>query len=815
MRMDEVAQRRRTNGIFDSHRVQRQPRAALRLQPLRIENAAQLFTVALLLGACLPATAGQAARTAMRAGTYDAGMGGNDYTGVEIQQPLMEATHAVAAGCLARPRSCPQLVCTAAVSAAVGAAAGGWLGWRAGRDGVTATPDRTPEPPGAAAALVQPEPTPAPARSEPASMRLRPADLDPARDPCDSLHAHVNARWRDRTALAAGETRLDTSSLLQERSFAVQQRLAEAAAAEVDPTPAQWVVGDLWRSGMDARHINAEGLRPLRAELAAIEGLASCTDIGRYLAELSAKARNPLFALQVRPDQDNSATLMPYAMPGGLGLPDRAYYLDARHARVLQVYRDHIAALLRLSGIAEATALSDAEDVCALEQRLARTTTPWHDLQLEPALSYHPLRVDEADILTPNFSWSALFDALRIPATQRLSLTTPGFHQEVSAALADTHPGVWRAYLRFHALDGASAYLDDGLVNAQHAFQQQLLNLELPLPSREQRVLAAIEEHAGTAMGELYAAAQFTPRARARVAHMVAQLRSALRRRLRDAAWLDEETRAVALGRADRLNPWLGSPDRWPDWSGVNTEACGYLRNLRRLRAHALRSQIAQLGQAPDPAAWRVMPQTPGAYFDVLNNNMVFSAALLQPPVFDVEADDALNYGAAGVIIAHEMAHAFSLESSAFGLDGTINAGWNEAVRQRYAALSTQLAAQFDQQRIDGLAVNGALTGEENMADLGGLAIALDALQAQTRGQPDPMIDGSSREQRFFMSWALVNRRLQTRYRLVLELAADPHASGAPRSDVGPSNLPAYAAAFGCPAGRSMVRTGGDRVAFL
>ena len=815
MRMDEVAQRRRTNGMFARQRVTRDAPAARRPQPLRIENAAQLFTTALLLGACLPGTAAQPARAATRAGAHDVGTGGYDYAGVEIQQPLVHATQAVAAGCLARPRSCLQLVGTATVTAAAGAAAGAWLGWRAGRSSASDLPACEYVPPAASAALTQPEPTPAPARSEPASMRLRATDLDPARDPCDSLHAHVNARWLDRTVLADGETRRDTSSLLQERSFAVQQRLAEAAAAEHDPTPAQWVVGDLWRSGMDARHINAEGMRPLRAELAAIDGLASSADIGRYLCELSAKARNPLFSLQVRPDQDTPTALMPYALPGGLGLPDRAYYLEARHARVLQAYRDHIAALLRLSGMAEATALSDAEDVCALEQRFARATTPWRELQLEPALSFHPLRVDEADALTPNFSWSALFDALRVPAAQRLSLTTPGYHQEVSAALADTHPGVWRAYLRFHALDGASAYLDDSFVNAQHAFQQQVLNIELPLPSREQRVLAAIEDHAGAAMGELYAEAQFTPRTRARVAHMVVQLRSALRRRLREASWLDEETRAVALRRANRLNPWLGSPDQWPDWSGVNTEACGYLRNLRRLRTHVLRSQIARLGQAADPAAWRVTPQTPGAYFDVLNNNMVFSAALLQPPVFDVEADDALNYGAAGVIIAHEMAHAFSLESSAFGLDGTVQAGWNEAVRQRYAALSTQLAAQFDHQRIDGLAVNGALTAEENMADLGGLAIALDALQAQTRGQPDPMIDGLSREQRFFMSWALLNRRRQTRYRLVLELAVDPHASGAPRSDVGPSNLPAYAEAFGCPAGRTRVRTGENRVAFL
>ncbi|WNH53182.1 M13 family metallopeptidase [Stenotrophomonas oahuensis] len=808
MRTEIVSQQRRVQGQFERALRGRQPPQAHgqaqhpggHLPVLHVRNVAQAVTVGLLLGTMLPGA--------------QASTPGSGYTAVNLDVPLQAASTA-AAGCLARPASCPQMLMGASLVAVGSLTAGAWIGWQArsqhAGDPCIAALSAAARGSEAAHQLRNQSAS----LDAPITLGFRATQLDSARDPCVSLYDHVNGRWANTTALADNQSRWHISNALEHRGRTQQRALAEQLATLPAPTPAQRVVADLWTSGMDESHINSDRLRPLRGELAAIDALTSPQDIEKHLYLLTLKGRNPVFGVVVEPDMGNRSTQIAYAYQGGLGLPSAAHYLSARQAALHRDYRAYIAALLELSGTPADQAHNDAVAVFALEQRLATASTSRAELRDNLAETYNPMRAAEADVLTPNFRWSGLFESLGADPSIRFSLATPGFHREVSAALSDTDVATWRTYLRFHCLDTASPHLDDRFVQTMHDFQQRLLGVNQTLAPRWQRVLGSIDAYAGDALGEAYVGAHFPAEVRGRISQMVEQMRTVLKRRLATALWLDPDTRVTAQAKADLLNPRIGHPDQWPDWSELRTERCGYLRNLRLLRTFQQRLDLARIGQPLDAQRWRISAHSVNAYFDVMNNDMGFPAGLLQPPIFDPEADHALNYGAIGVIIGHEMSHAFSAETSQFALNGQLQHWWTEDDRARYQDLSRRLALQYDQQRIEGLAVNGTLTANENMADLGGLMLALEALREQSGAASDPMIDGLSREQRFFISWAHTNRQLQTPQRLRLELAANPHSFGAPRTDVAASNLPAYAAAFDCPPGSAMARSGEQQVAYL
>ncbi len=817
MRTDTISQHRRSQGQFERALSARQPcqrhgqaqRFAGPPPVLHVRNVAQAVTVGLLVGTLIPGA--------------QASTPGNGYTAVDLDVP-MQAAGAAAAGCLARPVDCPRMIAGASLVALGSLTAGSWIGWQARSQHAGCPPSALPFPMPHAAALSAAAQGAEAARQQrgqnatsgtSATLGFDAAQLDPAHDPCVSLYDHVNGRWANTTVLADNQSRWHISTALEQHGRAQRRALAEQLASLPAPAPAQRVVADLWTSGMDESHINSDRLRPLRGELSAIDALTSPQDIEKHLQQLALKGRNPVFGLVVEPDMGNRTTQIAYAYQGGLGLPSAAHYLSARQAALHRDYRAYIAALLELSGVAPDQAHNDAVAVFALEQRLAAASTSRAELRGNLAETYNPMNVTEADGLTPNFRWSALFELLGVDPGIRFSLATPGFHREVSAALADTDAAVWRAYLRFHCLDTASPHLDDRFVRTMHDFQQRLLGVNQRIAPRWQRVLGSIDAYAGDAMGEVYAGAHFPAAVRDRINRMVEQMRTVLKRRLATALWLDPDTRVTAQAKADLLNPRIGHPDQWPDWSELRTERCGYLRNVRLLRAFQQRADLARIGQPLDPQRWRINAHSVNAYFDVMNNDMGVPAGLLQPPIFDPDADDPLNYGAIGVIIGHEMSHAFSAETSQFALNGQLQHWWSEDDRAHYRELSRRLALQYDQQRIGGLPVNGTLTGNENMADLGGLMLALEALREQCGATTDPMIDGLSREQRFFISWAHTNRQLQTTQRLRLELAANPHSFGAARTNVAASNLPAFAEAFECTPDAPMTRNATARVVYL
>ena len=646
----------------------------------------------------------------------------------------------------------------------------------------------------------------------PAYNAFTAADLDASKDACTDFNGYVNEKWLNANEIPADRTSWGAFTILDERSVAVQHQLAEQAAAMKNATGIEKIVGDFWASGMDEAKINSLGITPLKADLAAIDGLQDTAALANYLRSTAAKGENFLFGFGPEADFKNSTMNMAYASQGGLGLPDTTYYTDASKADKLNAYKTHVAKVLELSGVAAADAAKQAEEVVKFETRLAKASKSSVELSRDVSLYYNPVSVADADKLTPNFSWTAFFQAQGIAAPEKFSLAMPAFHAEVSKMLADTDPAAWRAYLRFHTVDGAAPYLSNEFVQENYAFYGKELNGQKEIKPRWKQVLGTIENDAGDAFGQMYVKVAFSPESKAKMEELVKNLAGALKDRIQNLTWMSDETKAKAIAKWETFTPKIGYPDKWRDWSGLSTTHDDYLGNVRAANAFNYKWALAKIGKPVDKTEWGMTPQTVNAYYNPLQNEIVFPAAILQPPFFDVNADDALNYGGIGAVIGHEMTHGYDDQGSRFGPTGNFENWWTPADAKGFEGLTGKLVKQFNEYKVGDQQVNGTLTLGENIADLGGLATAYDALQKASAGKEDAKVDGFTRDQRFFFNWATVWRTKYTAENAKVRLATDSHAPAQFRAMGAPSNLPTFAAAFQCKAGSPMVRTGDKQV---
>ncbi|MFN3843368.1 MAG: M13 family metallopeptidase [Rehaibacterium terrae] len=644
---------------------------------------------------------------------------------------------------------------------------------------------------------------------------LKASDLDPSVPACQDLNAHVNGKWLAANTVPADRTTWGSFELLAERSLEIQRALVEHAAA-TGQSGIERMIGDLWATGMDEAAINAAGIAPIQPLLDAIAALSTPEDVAAHIRDGFAKGQGFLFGFGPESDFRNPTMTIAYASQGGLGLPDRGYYLEDRadYVRAREAYLAHIARVLELSGVEADTAAAQARQVMAFETRLARVSKSSEELSRDVSLYYNPVSLADADALTPNFPWSAFFQAQGIAAPEMFSLATPDFHKEVSAMLVDTPIEAWQAYLRFHTVDNAAPFLSDAFAEENFNFYGKTLRGQQEMQPRWKRVLNAINAQAGEALGQLYVEAAFPPESKAKMEKLVDNLSQALKARLENLEWMGEETRAKALEKWAGFTPKIGYPDTWRDWSGLETSREAYVTNLMAANAFNWKYQLAKIGRPVDPSEWQMSPQTVNAYYHPLRNEIVFPAAILQPPFFDPNADDALNYGGIGAVIGHEMIHGYDDQGSRFDAKGNFANWWTDKDRQGFEARTARLIEQFDgYESIDGIHVNGRLTLGENIADLGGLAVAYDAMRrAQGENFSDPMIEGFTQSQRFFMNWATVWRRNFKDEELKVRLTTDPHAPAPFRAIGAPSNMPAFAAAFGCKSGDPMVREDDARV---
>jgi putative endopeptidase len=637
--------------------------------------------------------------------------------------------------------------------------------------------------------------------------------VDESKNACADFAGYVNGKWLAANPIPGDRTSWGAFEMLGERSLEIQRQLAEQSAADTDATGVKKIVGDFWSTGMDEAGIEAQGIAPIQDRLDAIAELDSPEAIAEHLRASAARGENTLFGFGPEADFKDSDMNIAYAMQGGLGLPDRTYYFEERHADKLAAYEEHVAGVLELSGATAADAAAQAKDVVAFEKRLAGVSKSREDLSRDVSLYYNPVSPADADALAPNFPWTRFFESQGLAAPEMFSLAMPDFHKEVSTMIAEVPVAQWRSYLRFHAVDKASPYLSDAFVQQNYRFYGRTLRGQKEIQPRWKRVLGTIERQAGEALGQMYVEVAFPAESKARMQELVGNLSEALKVRIENLEWMGDETKAKAMEKWAAFTPKIGYPDKWRDWSGLSTGRDSYIGNVMAANEFTYRWELSKIGEPVDRTEWGMSPQTVNAYYNPLANEIVFPAAILQPPFFDPQADDALNYGGIGAVIGHEMIHGYDDQGSRFGPSGNFENWWTDADSEGFAGLTGQLIEQFNAyEAAPGKTVNGRLTLGENIADLGGLAVAYDAMKRATQGEPDPMVDGFTRDQRFFMNWATVWRRNFTPEELDVRLATDSHAPANFRAIGAPSNLPAFAGAFGCKAGDPMVRDGGDRI---
>ncbi|MFC3717344.1 M13 family metallopeptidase [Luteimonas soli] len=643
-------------------------------------------------------------------------------------------------------------------------------------------------------------------------------DLDPSISACKDFNAYANGKWIAANPIPADRTRWGAFDQLREQSLQAQRGIVEAADAGADAAKTGSIeqkIGWLYRSGMDEAAIDAAGFDPIKPDLDAIAKLDDTAAIVAWLGDAFAKGEGQGFRFGSGSDFQDASRQIAFARQGGLGLPTPDYYAKDEYKDIRSAYLAHIARVFELTGVPADEAKAKADGILAFETRLAQASLSRVELR-DPKNQYHFMSIDEANKVTPHLDWAAFFKAIDVPVGDGFSLSQPKFFAEFDAMLADVPAEQWRDYLAFHTIDDASEYLSKPFQDENFAFYGKTLNGQPEQRARWKRVLDTVNGGMGQALGQLYVKEYFPPAAKARAQELVDNVRNALKARIEHLAWMSDETKARALEKWSTFLPKIGYPDKWRGWGGLEIVPDDYFANVRAANAFNERYDLDKIGKPTDRYEWHMTPQTVNAYYSSGTNTINFPAAILQPPFFYADGDDAINYGGIGAVIGHEAGHGFDDKGSQFDGAGNNVNWWTKEDRARFEARADKLVAQFD-----GYAplashpdkhVNGRLTLGENIGDLGGLSFAYDALQAADGDKPDPMIDGLSRDQRFFLSWARVWRgNIRDKAQLVL-LNTDPHAPAKFRAIGAPSNMPAFAEAFGCKAGDPMVRPDDQRV---
>ena len=647
------------------------------------------------------------------------------------------------------------------------------------------------------------------------------SQLDTSVSPCTDLSAFVNARWVAANPIPADRTRWGAFDELSEKSLDEQHGLVEQADSGADAATAgslRQKIGWLYRSGMDSAAVERAGDDPIKPALAAIAALQTPADVVSWLDSSFANGQGEVFRFGGRADYKDAKMQIGYANQGGLGLPTPDYYSKPEYGALRDAYVKHISSLFALTGVPADQAAQQADQAMALETSLALHSLSRVALR-DPKNQYHFVSFAEADSVTPHFDWAVFFRAQGVGAGRGFSLSQPEFFAGMDSLLVHAPIGAWRAYLAFHTIARAAPYLSSAFEAETFGFNGRTLEGQPQDRPRWKRVLGTVNGAMGQALGQLYVARYFPPASKQRAEVLVRNVRNALRARIEHLSWMSEATKRRALEKWGKFLPKIGYPDHWRDWSGLRIAPDQYYANVVAAEKFNYRYAVDRIGKPTDRLEWGMTPQTVNAYYDPTTNTINFPAAILQPPFFYANGDDAINYGGIGAVIGHESSHGFDDAGSQFDGDGNNMNWWTPADRQSFVERTDKLVEQFDSYvPLPGhpdTHVTGRLTLGENIGDLGGLNVAYDALQAvlrDNRREASEMIDGYTEDQRFFMNWARVWRgEIRERAQLVL-LNTDPHSPAQFRADGAPSNMPAFAAAFGCKAGDPMVRSGDKRV---
>ncbi|NII10074.1 M13 family metallopeptidase [Oleiagrimonas sp. C23AA] len=647
------------------------------------------------------------------------------------------------------------------------------------------------------------------------------SELDTQADPCNNFNAFVNEKWVKANPIPADQTSWGSFNELREKSLNDQHSLVEAAAknaASAKPGSIEQKIGYLYNSAMNMDARNKAGFDPIKPDLASIDAIKSHKDLQPWLDKAFAKGDGRVFGFGSGADFKNAKMQIGYAEQSGLGLPTPAYYTDAKYKDVRDAYTAYMAKLFQLTGDKPDQAKKQADLAMKFETELAKHSVPRVELR-DPKNQYHFVSLAEANKITPHFDWKQFFTSQGVTVDKGFSLSQPKFFKEFDHLVAKAPMDEWKAYLKAHTISGAANALSEPFVDASFDFYGKTLSGQPQNKPQWKRSLGAVNGAMGQALGQLYVAKYFPPEAKERADQLVHNVLAALKNRIQNLDWMSDTTKQKALEKWSKFLPKIGYPDHWRSWDGLKITQDDYYANLERAGKFNYDYDIAKIGKPTDRHEWGMTPQTVNAYYNPTDNTINFPAAILQPPFFYAHGDDAINYGGIGAVIGHESSHGFDDQGSQFDGNGNQENWWTKADRKQFDARTKKLVDQFDAYKPlkdhPDLHVNGKLTLGENIADLGGLNIAYDALQTALKNHPEEAnkkIDGYTEDQRFFMNWARVWRGEIREKRQMVLLNADPHSPMKFRAIGAPSNMPAFAQAFQCKPGDKMVRPADKRV---
>ena len=672
---------------------------------------------------------------------------------------------------------------------------------------------------------------PTPAANKPtAGSDSRPSDvgrpksfdleaLDKSIDPCADFFEYACGNWRRANPIPADQSRWGRFNQLTEYNRQVLRDILEKAAANpAKGDPVTSMIGNFYGSCMDEKTVDSKGLAPLKQELKRVDSIRSRTQLMSTIAYLHSQGVAALFNFGSQPDLHNAAMEIAGIVQGGLGLPDRDYYIndDAKSKETREKYLVHMSNMFALLGDDGATAKAEAVTVLEIETRLARAALERVKMR-DPKNRDHKMKVAELAALAPNLEFERFFAASSAPPFNDVNVVPPDFFKEVNEALGSVPLQDWKTYLRWHVAHAGAAALSDAFVKENFDFYGRYLAGQKELQPRWKRCVALADNLLGEALGQSYVAETFGVEGKQRMLRMVNALEFSLGEDIDGLSWMTPETKKQAAVKLKAISNKIGYPDKWRDYGSVRITRADFFGNVERARGFEEKRDLNKIGKPLDKSEWGMTPPTVNAYYSPAENDINFPAGILQPPFFDKGVDDAVNFGGIGVVIGHELTHGFDDQGSKFDAEGNLRSWWTEADRAEFDKRTSCVADEYSSfTAIDDLHLNGRLTLGENTADNGGLRIALAALRKEMQADPDgkesQTVDGFTPEQRFFLGFAQVWCENRTPESSRLLVKTDPHSPGRFRTNGTVQNDEDFAKAFGCKAGQPMVSAKACRV---
>lgn len=627
----------------------------------------------------------------------------------------------------------------------------------------------------------------------------------------DDFYTHAAGNWLSRNPIPKNESRWGSFVMLRYNTDKQLKAIIDELLEKKDlpeKTPER-LIADFYRSAMDVKRRNELHLAPLSPWLTKIEKITTTQELGNLLADLHLIGVDVPFGVGIDQDSKNSEKYALHLYQSGLGLPDRDYYLkdDAESVRIRSAYRPHIEAMFRLMGTSAKDASVAAETVLHIETELARISMSKEDCR-DADKTYHKHTVPALQKLSKNIVWAQFFERIHAGTPRSVIVMQPKFFEAVSKLLTRTPIEAWQTYLTWHLVNEYAAYLSARFVKQNFAFYGVVMSGAKVMKPLWRRALKMTEGELGELLGRLYVEKHFPPEAKKKMDLLVDDLFEAYEGRLKSLDWMSPTTKKKALLKLAALNRKIGYPKRWRSYASLVVRADDLVGNVMRATAIEHARQMKKLTKPIDREEWFMFPQTVNAYFAPNLNDIVFPAAILQPPFFNPEADDALNYGAIGTVIGHEITHGFDDQGSKYDAKGNLKSWWTPEDRKRFVRKAEILRKQYDQYEVaDGVKVNGKLTLGENIADLGGIAIAFDAYQRRLKKTGRKDIEGITPEQRFFYGITLFDRENTRPEHEKMAALTDPHSPSKFRVNGPISNLEEFYAAFGVTSGDALHRT--------